>query len=68
MDKPKGNPGSEFNDLFEVKWFFEPLKVLLKKMSDRQNAMDIEIKILNESIQLKADKKEIDDITLRVCD
>ena len=68
MDKPKGNSSNEFNDLFEVKWFFDPLKSLLKKISDKQNAVDIEIKLIKDSINAKADKKDIEDISLKVCE
>lgn len=35
-----------FNNLFELTCSFDPLKAILKKMSDKQKAQDVEIKLL----------------------
>ena len=55
------NPMSEYDGLFEVKCTFDPLKVLMKNMSDRQHAMEIEIKVMRESLARKAEAKDLED-------
>ena len=55
-------PLSEYDGLFEVKYTFDPLKEILKKISDKQHAMEIEIKVMRDSLADKAEAKDLEEI------
>ena len=66
MDTMKGVGLHEYSNLFEIKWTFDPLKSVLKKITDRQNELEIEVKLLRDGLKLKAEKKDFDDINQKV--
>ena len=66
MDSKRGYSSNELNDLFDFKCTFDPLKAIIKKLTERQNELEIEIKLLKTDLQSKADKKEIDDFNQKV--
>lgn len=66
MSQHRGSTYSEYENLFEVKWTFDPLKALLKKISDQQNSLDIEIKLIKDTLKTKANNKDMDETNIRV--
>jgi len=66
MASDKKGSSNEFSDLFELTWSFDPLKSLLKRITDKQNEMDVELKLLKNEMKEKASAKEMNDTNLRV--
>ena len=58
-------PG-DYGDLFNIKWDFDPLKHVLKKITDRQKEMEVEIKLLKDEMKEKGSMREMEETNLRV--